>query len=65
MREELDSQGIAADYSDDPLFQVKAGQVIVMPGMLNKGFEYPSAGLVVVSEAELFRASSASSRGVR
>jgi transcription-repair coupling factor (superfamily II helicase) len=57
MREELDSQGVAADYSDNPSVQAKAGQVIVMPGMLNKGFEYPSAGLVVVSEAELFRAS--------
>lgn len=54
LRETLGEKGIEAVYLnsiDDP---VAPGQVIVTHGSLNKGFEYPSIGFVVVSDKEVF-----------
>ncbi len=40
-------------YSDSLLKEPEKGQIVVTRGNLNKGFEYPSIGLVVVSDKEV------------
>jgi transcription-repair coupling factor (superfamily II helicase) len=50
----LISKGIEAVYSQDYSVKLQPGQVVVTHGSLNKGFEYPAIGLVVVSDKEVF-----------
>jgi len=52
--ESLDSQGVDAVFAEDIPKRILAGQVLVTRGSLERGFEYPSAGLVVVSDREVF-----------
>lgn len=52
--ETLDSEKVEAVYLEEPSRDVEPGQVIITHGTLNKGFEYPGIGLVVVSGKELF-----------
>jgi transcription-repair coupling factor (superfamily II helicase) len=50
----LCSEGIESIYSEDYNKDMQPGQIIVTHGSLNKGFEYPSIGVVVVSDKEVF-----------
>lgn len=50
----LSEKGIEAPYVDDSDYELVQGQAIVTKGNLNKGFEYPSIGLAVVSDKEVF-----------
>lgn len=50
----LRSNHIESAYIEDNEYTVQPGQVIITHGSLNKGFEYPSIGLVVVSDKEVF-----------
>lgn len=52
--ETLRSKDIETVYVDDITQQLLPGQVIITHGSLNKGFEYPDIGFVVVSGKELF-----------
>ncbi len=52
--ETLETSGVHAFYSEEPDIDLIPGQVMVTRGSLNKGFEYPSIGLVVVSDKEIF-----------
>ena len=52
--EELRSKGIEAAYMDLVGNPVAPGQIIVTHGSLNKGFEYPSIGFVILSDKEVF-----------
>jgi transcription-repair coupling factor (superfamily II helicase) len=52
--ETLSNKGVEAVFYKNHARRLKPGQVIVLDGSLNKGFEYPSIGLAVVSEKEIF-----------
>jgi transcription-repair coupling factor (superfamily II helicase) len=52
--EALSNKGVEAVFYKNHARRLKPGQVIVLDGSLNKGFEYPSIGLAVVSEKEIF-----------
>lgn len=54
LAETLVSKGIEAVYVEKINEQVLPGQVLITHGSLNKGFEYPSIGLTIVSDKELF-----------
>ncbi len=54
LRDELISNNIEAVYIDEKNIELLPGKVIITRGSLNKGFEYPSIGLVVVSDREVF-----------
>lgn len=54
LHETLLSKNIEAVYSPGLESEMQHGQVIITRGSLNKGFEYPSIGLFVVSEKEIF-----------
>ncbi len=51
----LRSEGIESSFLTDSDTPMQRGQVVVMKGSLSRGFEYPSIGFVVVSDAEVFR----------
>lgn len=51
--ESLANNDIEAVYNDIPAVPVPGG-IIVTKGSLNKGFEYPTVGLVVVGDREVF-----------
>jgi transcription-repair coupling factor (superfamily II helicase) len=54
LRESLFDKGIEPVYMDRVAGPVMPGQVIITRGSLNKGFEYPSIGFVVISDKEVF-----------
>jgi len=54
LRESLLEKGIESVYMDQISRPIMPGQVIITHGSLNKGFEYPSVGFVVVSDKEVF-----------
>lgn len=54
LRESLSEKGLEAVYMDQIQQAVQPGQIIITRGSLNKGFEYPSAGFIVISDKEVF-----------
>ncbi len=52
--ETLGSKGIEAVYLDEVSEPVQPGQVVITRGSLNRGFEYPTIGFVIVSDKEVF-----------
>ncbi|MCX7842309.1 MAG: transcription-repair coupling factor [Clostridia bacterium] len=52
--ESLKSEGIEAVYTETCDFEIQPGQIVIARGSLNKGFEYPAAGFVIVSDREAF-----------
>ncbi len=50
----LEDEGIEAVFKESYPDEILPGQVILTPGSLNNGFEYPGLGLVVVSDKEVF-----------
>jgi transcription-repair coupling factor (superfamily II helicase) len=52
--ESLRDQDIEALYLDSIPEDIPKGQIAVTMGSLNKGFEYPEIGFVVVSDKEIF-----------
>ncbi len=54
LRETLAAKGIETVYLEAVNTPVQPGQVVVTRGSLHKGFEYPSIGLVLVSDKEIF-----------
>lgn len=54
LRETLLEKNIEAVYMDMPSEQIQPGQVVITHGSLNRGFEYPTIGFVIVSEKEVF-----------
>lgn len=51
---ELEERGIRSLYSEDYENTASGTEVLITRGSLNKGFEYPSIGLVIVSDKEVF-----------
>ena len=56
MSEDLQEYGLAAFYSDDKNRVIQAGEIMVMSGHLQKGFEYPLIQFVVIGEGDIFTA---------
>ncbi|MDP4181011.1 MAG: transcription-repair coupling factor [Bacillota bacterium] len=54
LKETLLNEGIEAIYKESYDAEILPGQVVITHGSLNKGFEYPKLGLVVVSDKEVF-----------
>ncbi len=54
LKETLSEGGLESVYRDDEISKLEPGQILITHGSLNKGFEYPSIGLVVVSDREAF-----------
>ena len=54
LAEDLRDQELTAVYTEDPLREVQAGEVVTYYGHVNKGFEYPMLKFVVVSETDIF-----------
>lgn len=54
LRETLAEKGLEAVYMNSIDGPVAPGQVVITHGSLNKGFEYPIIGFVVVSDKEVF-----------
>ncbi|NSW92539.1 MAG: transcription-repair coupling factor [Firmicutes bacterium] len=54
LRDRLALNNIEAIYLEGKDVKLLPGKVIITLGSLNKGFEYPSIGLVVVSDREVF-----------
>lgn len=52
--ETLATNDIISNYSDNYEKDVQEGEVVVTRGSLQKGFEYPTAGFVVISDKEVF-----------
>lgn len=50
----LQEKNIEALYYDVPPEDIIPGQIIVTKGILNRGFEYPAIGFVIVSDREIF-----------
>ena len=56
LAEDLRDQEISAVYTEDPMREVLAGEVLTCYGHVNKGFEYPLLKFVVLSETDIFGA---------
>ncbi|MCX8129847.1 MAG: transcription-repair coupling factor [Clostridia bacterium] len=52
--ETLRTKDIEAVYIDNFDGEIQNGQILVTHGSLNRGFEYPSIGLLIVSDKEVF-----------
>ncbi|CDG37095.1 Transcription-repair-coupling factor [Acetivibrio thermocellus BC1] len=54
LAETLRTKDIEAVYLEEPHRDIQPGEVVITHGVLNRGFEYPGIGFVVVSGKELF-----------
>lgn len=52
--ETLATSDIMSGYSEDIEKDIQPGEVVVTHGSLQKGFEYPTAGFVIISDKEVF-----------
>ena len=56
LAEDLRDQELTAVYTEDPMREVQAGEVLTYYGHVGKGFEYPLLKFVVLSETDIFGA---------
>ncbi|MCM1058015.1 MAG: transcription-repair coupling factor [Firmicutes bacterium] len=56
LAEDLRDQELSAVYTEDPLREVQAGEVLTYYGHVGRGFEYPLLKFVVLSETDIFGA---------
>ncbi len=52
----LDDRGVEVVYSSDIKGHVPKGQIVVLPGSISAGFEYPEGRFVIVSDREIYGA---------
>ncbi len=52
--ETLATNDIMSNYTDSCEKEVQEGEIVITRGSLQKGFEYPTAGFVVISDKEVF-----------
>lgn len=52
--ETLRAEGVESAFLANSEARVQPGQVIITRGSLNRGFEYPSIGFIVISDKEIF-----------
>ncbi|MGE4282586.1 MAG: transcription-repair coupling factor [Clostridia bacterium] len=51
----LDEMGLSSIYMNQIESIIQKGQIVITHGSLNKGFEYPLVGFVLISDKEIFR----------
>ena len=56
LAEDIFKAGLQAVFLPELNRELVAGEIIVSPGKLKRGFEYPDFGLMVASEADIFSA---------
>jgi len=56
LAEDLREQELVAVYTEDPMREVQAGEVLTCYGHVDRGFEYPLLKFVVLSETDIFGA---------
>jgi len=56
LAEDLRDNELTAVYSEDPMREVLAGEVLTCYGHVSRGFEYPMLKFVVLSETDIFGA---------
>ena len=56
LAEDLRDQELVAVYTEDPMREVQAGEIVTCYGHVSKGFEYPLLKFVVLSETDIFGA---------
>ncbi len=56
LAEDLREQEVSAFYSEDPMREVQAGEVMTSYGRVRKGFEYPLLKFMVIAESDIFGA---------
>jgi len=56
LAEDLRDNELRAVYSEDPMREVLAGEVLTCYGHVSRGFEYPMLKFVVLSETDIFGA---------
>lgn len=55
MRDGLASSNVEAVYMEGENVKALPGKIVITQGSLNSSFEYPSIGLVIISDREIFR----------
>lgn len=53
---DLQDAKVPAFFSEDPMRELKPGEIMTCYGSVHKGFEYPLIGLAVISESDIFAA---------
>ncbi|MCM1551297.1 MAG: transcription-repair coupling factor [Butyrivibrio sp.] len=56
LAEDLRDQELTAVYTEDPMREVQAGEIVTCYGYVKRGFEYPLLKFVVLSETDIFGA---------
>ena len=56
LSEDIFKAGLPAVFLPEINRELVAGEIIVSPGKINRGFEYPDFGLLVATEADIFSA---------
>ena len=56
LAEDLRDQELTAVYTEDPMREVQAGEIVTCYGHVSRGFEYPYLKFVVLSETDIFGA---------
>lgn len=56
LAQDLRDQELIALYTEDPMREVQAGEVVTCYGHVSRGFEYPLLKFVVLSETDIFGA---------
>ena len=54
LTEDIVNEGLSAFYTDDRNHEVKAGEVMVVYGKIEKGYEYTDLQMVIMSESDIF-----------
>lgn len=56
MAANLQDAGLPAFFTENPMRELKPGEIMTYYGSVHKGFEYPLIKLVVISESDIFAA---------
>ena len=56
MAANLQDAGLSAFFTENPMRELKPGEIMTYYGSVHKGFEYPLIKLVVISESDIFAA---------
>ena len=51
---DLLAEGLTSYYSEDPLREVKPGEILITYGNAGRGYEYPLIKFVIISESDIF-----------
>lgn len=64
LKDTLDRMDVVNNYFEDTEGEIKSNQIIITPGSITGGFEYPNLKFIVLSDKEIFGASKKKTRKV-